>query len=145
MKFYIIDGYNVIFSSYLKIKPMEKAREELLAICKSRFGANFLLVFDGREGIISESREKRVVFTKSMSADDYIKKYVEKEKNRNAIVVISRDKALIDYCRYLGTKTQGPELIFKTEHHPRGEERGLSIEEERKITEELKKIWGLDD
>ena len=145
MKFYIIDGYNVIFSSYLKIKPMEKAREELLAICKSRFGANFLLVFDGREGIISESREKRVVFTKSMSADDYIKKYVEKEKNRNAIVVISRDKALIDYCRYLGAKTQGPEFIFKTEHLPRGEERGLSIEEERKITEELKKIWGLDD
>jgi len=145
MKFYIIDGYNVIFSSYLKEKSLEEAREELLAICKSRFGANFILVFDGREGIIAEHGERKMVFTKSMSADDYIKKFVEKEKNRNAIVVISRDKALIDYCRYLGTKSAGPELIFKREHLPRGEERGLSIEEERKITEELKKIWGIED
>lgn len=145
MKFYIIDGYNVIFSSYLKTKPLEKAREELKAICKSRFGSNFLIVYDGREGIISEYRDKQVVFTKNMSADDYIKNYIEKYKNRNAMVVISRDKALIDYVRYLGAKSHGPELIFKQEHIPRGEERGLSIEEQRKITEDLKKIWGIDD
>ncbi len=143
-KFYI-DGYNVIFSTFLREFELEKAREYLIQFSKVYTPDTVIVVFDGREGIPSGiSPTNYVRYTRGESADDYIKRMVEREKDRSRVFVVTKDKSIIGYVRYLGAHVMSPEeFMGGPKHRSRSSpfKEGLPESEKRKINEELLKIW----
>ncbi len=143
-KFYI-DGYNVIFSTFLRDFELEKARDYLIQFSKVYVPDTVVVVFDGREGIPSGiSSSSYVKYTRGESADDYIKRMVEKEKDRSRIFVVTNDKSIIGYVKYLGAHVMSPaEFMGGPKHKDRAspDKESLSEMEKKKINEELFEIW----
>ncbi len=143
-KFYV-DGYNVIFSTFLRDFELEKARDYLIQFSRVYVPDIVIIVFDGKEGVPSAiSPSNFVRFTRGESADDYIKRMVEKEKDRSRIFVVTNDKSIIGYVRYLGAHVISPDIFMGGPKH-RGkisnDKESLSEIEKKKINEELLKLW----
>ena len=96
---YIIDGYNVIKTSYIKKfekYSIENARTFLIQILsryrKRHPSIRFTVVFDGTGSFNRLNyREINVIFSHPISADEMIRKILEKRKERE-IVVVSDDR-----------------------------------------------------
>jgi predicted RNA-binding protein with PIN domain len=98
----IIDGYNVIGIFH---KDMEKARMDfvnLLIDYKKIRNHNITVVFDGyKNGALTEKisviGDVRVIFTRlGISADDFIKKTISKDKRQ--WIVVSDDRDIVSYA-----------------------------------------------
>jgi len=139
MKKYLVDGYNVIFSTHLKEMEIQEARDYLISFVNSHYSQRVIVIFDGRSGVIGG--KKGVVFTTSGSADDYIKKYVEKNAKKEAIVVVTRDKEIISYVKSFGAQVMQPDKFLKVEKPKHFVKGVLKPDEARKITKELEKLW----
>jgi predicted RNA-binding protein with PIN domain len=111
---YIIDGYNVINNPFFsqRHKKSKDAKEELVRFIRlarlagSRKNEVFV-IFDGycdTAVLRSDYSETKLVFTQEETADNYIKRFVEKSGGRKNIVVVSDDRELIFYIRSLGAK-----------------------------------------
>ena len=109
---YIIDGYNVIKQvTFLTGKKLKTGREGLLRLIETykpqgSSRNEVTVVFDGRAEISSLHPQTSVgvIFSKGESADEKIKKMVEKSSNPRRIVVVSDDKQITYYCRAHGAK-----------------------------------------
>lgn len=143
-KFYV-DGYNVIFSTFLRDLELEKARDYLIQFSKVYVPDEVVIVFDGKEGVPSVlSSTSYVRFTRGESADEYIKRAVEKEKDRSRIFVVTNDKSIVGYVRYLGARVMTPDEFMGGPKH-----RNKSISdkdtipeiEKKRINEELLELW----
>ena len=145
---YYVDGYNVIFSTFLRDFELEKAREYLIQFSKVYVPDIVIIVFDGKEGVPSAiSLSNFVRFTRGESADDYIKRMVEQEKDRSRIFVVTNDKSIIGYVRYLGAHVVTPDAFMGGPKHrrkPANDKESLPEIEKKKINEELLKLWGKD-
>jgi predicted RNA-binding protein with PIN domain len=145
MKRYLVDGYNVIFSTHLKKLSTKEARDYLISFVKTNYPGKAIVVFDGREGIITEKGED-VVFTTSGSADQFIKSYVENNSKRESIVVVTRDRGIIGYVKSLGASIMQPDEFLKVKkRHPSLIKGILKPDEAKRITKELEKLWVDDD
>ena len=87
-----------------------------------------------------------VIFSKNETADDWIKRKIEKSDKRNAFVLVSDDKLLCFYVRSLGARIVSVADFFdKADKKPKKQtvedKPGLKPSSARKITEELKKMW----
>ena len=109
---YIVDGYNVIKQvTFLTGKKLRTGREGLIKFIE-RYRPHgskrndVTLVFDGKAEISSPKvdSEVKVIFSRNESADDKIKRMVERAGNPRSIVVVSDDKQIIFYCRSLGAR-----------------------------------------
>lgn len=157
---YIIDGYNVIKQvSFLTGKKLRSGREGLVRFIErySPHGSkrnDVTIVFDGKADVCSPRFESHVnmIFSRGESADDKIKKMVERAKNPKRIVVVSDDKAIMFYCRSIGAKVSsvkefiGNSNIAKKEtqdykQKDYQEKHELDSNIASKITEDLKNIW----
>jgi predicted RNA-binding protein with PIN domain len=144
---YIVDGYNVIFSTPLKQAGIEQARE-ILTMLVLRIGKPVKVVFDGREGIVSEVKRPYVVYTKGISADEYIKRWVKAQKDTQGIVVVTKDREIQSYVRNLGAKVMKPEEFYEMlQRKPRERliKGILTKKEADEINNELLKLWELDE
>lgn len=155
MLHYLIDGYNVIRQiSFLSDKTLRGEREGLIRFIEQKKpqGKNEItIVFDGQKGVSSPSlpnNEVRIIFTKGISADEKIKKIVEKSDAKQ-MVVVSDDKEIKFCVRNLGAKVLSvKEFIEKgfPNRRPTGKKM-ISPQEKklppqtREITEELEKLW----
>ncbi len=143
-KFYV-DGYNVIFSTFLRDLELEKAREYLIQFSKVYVPDTVIIVFDGKEGIPSAlSATNYVRFTRGESADDYIKRAVEKEKDRSKIFVVTNDKSIIGYVRYLGARVMPPDEFMggpKHKRKPTNDKESIPEVIKKRINEELLELW----
>ncbi|MCK4859119.1 MAG: NYN domain-containing protein [Candidatus Omnitrophica bacterium] len=150
MLHYLIDGYNVIGQmSFLSGKTLRGEREGLIKFIEQKRpqGKNEItVIFDGQEKVFpfqQKERGVRVVFSRGISADDKIKKMVEK-RDAKQVVVVSDDKEIIFYVRSLGAK-----VLSVKEFVEKGlpKKREVFSEEKKmpqqtgEITAELEKIW----
>ncbi len=144
MKMHIIDGYNVIYSislfkQYLENSEsgLEKCREELIRLCKEKFGRYFLLVFDGKVGGRAPESSSTIFTTEGVKADEVIVELVTRyAREDNEVYVYSRDRSLMDRCKIRGAIPADPEAVFKAR-----KERIVGSKAERgsKSTNSLKK------
>ncbi len=146
-KHYVVDGYNVIFSTFLGELELQRAREILISFAGTYAPDVVTIVFDGRVGIAGPSMPN-VIFTKGEKADDYIKRFVENTKDRGRIIVVTNDKSIIGYVRYLGAKTISPKQFLDNPPRRKSMEKfkgSLSESEKQKINRELKALWGIEE
>lgn len=136
---------------------MRGEREGLIRFVEERKpqGKNRItIVFDGQKDIcpplkgIKEEKVK-VVFARGISADEKIKRMVEKEGAKQ-VVVVSDDKEIRVYVRALGARVLSvKEFIEKGGERRERKKEGSSSQVERKrlpegieeITSELKRLW----
>lgn len=150
MLHYLIDGYNVIRQmSFLSGKTLRGEREGLIRFIEQKKpqGKNEItIIFDGQKGVSSPplpNNEIKVIFTKNISADEKIKKMVEK-RDAKQMVVVSDDKDIKFYVRSLGAK-----VLSVKEFIEKGlpKKKRISPQEKklppqtREITEELERLW----
>ena len=116
---YIIDGYNMIrrIDSYRTKfnQSAENGRKALviqLANFRSRARSEVVVVFDGGSGGGLHSGIK-VIFSRSQTADDVIKKMVDKDKHHFAITVVSSDTAVMRYAKSCGCGVLSSEAFHK--------------------------------
>lgn len=150
MLIYIIDAFNLIYKvDELAESPAPHAR--LLQFLKSgRFTGSpnnrVVVVFDGHDNPdVSGEREYEIVFSGPRSADDVIKDRVTKSKNRSQIVVVSDDKGITSFVRAEGARVKSIEEFIKNSGRCikplADDEKEISYEARRKITEELERLW----
>ena len=140
---YLVDGYNVIFSTDLKNAGLNDAIEKLTSLVQGLSG-QVILVFDGREGI-DAPHKPWVYFTKGISADEFIVKKVREFQDPHSVKVVTRDRQIISRVKSLGAKVVDPQDFLKELKTLRRKNlyvKGVITKEDaRKITEELKKLW----
>jgi len=154
---YIIDGYNIInhplFARTHKASP--NIHQSLIKFIKTKrlTGSaknKVMIVFDGYPpgaGRSYEDREMSMIFSRKISADEFIKKLVEESAQRKSIVVVSNDNEIKSMIKYLGARHQAIEDFVgekeKSASHKAKEpiKAELSFSQMHKINEELKKIW----
>lgn len=159
MVWYIIDGYNLINKiEEIQAKELKKKREYLinLLINKMPHGKNKItIIFDGKYEIYSSNKQNlkeygiEVIFTNFETADDKIKKLVERSNNPKEIIVITDDREIQYYVRYYGCKiVTAVDFLNKLKPKPNNnqpsENKTLSIEEEDNINKEIKKMYKLE-
>lgn len=158
MHHFIIDGYNVLFSLRPYLKGFARTREGFLLYLKAahHFGSSrneVTVVFDGREGIVSDGLAShaplRVKFSKRESADEMIVRIVSREQHPERTVVVTDDRELSLRVRQLGAQSV-PVLTFFSSRIRKKPKPGDSkptpeSREGKLITEEMKKEWKIDE
>jgi predicted RNA-binding protein with PIN domain len=109
------------------------------------------VVFDGQSGIAYPKKPSaiKVLFSSDETADDLIKRIVERVENKKNIYVITDDKALGHSVRDFGAKTLSVKDFFGKKQKSNSipgtkslaEPKDISTAVEFKINDELKKIW----
>ncbi len=157
---YIIDGYNVIKQvSFLTGKKLRSGREGLVRFIERYrpHGSSrnkVTLVFDGQADVSSPQLKSQVIviFSKGESADDKIKRMVERSKNPKLIVVVTDDKEIMFCCRSIGaTVSSVREFINSSTIRKKANQEYVSEEKldldssiAQRITEDLKNLWVKD-
>ncbi len=161
MTWYIIDGYNLINKiENLQNKQLKDKREyfiNLLINRKSYKNNKLTVVFDGKHEVVYSTNKQllkeyniEIIFTEFETADEKIKKIVEKYKNPKEIVIITDDKEIQYYVRYYGCRILNSNEFFnrlnskvKNDTLEKPHTKLLSKEEENSINQEIKKIYKL--
>jgi len=114
--FFLIDGYNLLFSWLDTKESMEKKRARLVLWIQREFKQmklHGIIVFDGahrrdEESGLSYPNPMELAYTpKGQSADQYILDRVEALKNRKNAMVVSNDRGLKSQASAMGAKTMG--------------------------------------
>ena len=153
MTTYIVDGYNLLFSSsfreWIKKTDLYSARSHLINFVRSYLPSRVIIVFDGRKDYPQVEIEG-VVFTRSESADDYIKRFVRNHPNPREVIVVTNDRSIQGFASSMGARVMGVNEFLarrkrKQKKLPGNPRSGFKVspEEMKKITEELKEEWGL--
>jgi predicted RNA-binding protein with PIN domain len=109
--FFLLDGYNILFSLVDSSKPFSTQRQEIITYLQKQFDAHHLsgmLVFDGSHRNDEESGRGyqsplEVVFTpKGQNADSFILEKVSLTQNRKDVRVVTSDAGLTRQARSLG-------------------------------------------
>jgi len=143
-----VDGWNII-NKVLPLKTSLSPPQELISyIRRNRLTGSrnnkVTVVFDGKEWKDIYEREFEIIFTGEISADEVIKRKVEKYKYKKQIVVISDDRQIIEFIKREGATSQKiEEFVRKKKKNKKRNIFEKEIDEalQNQITEELKKIW----
>ena len=152
---YILDGYNIIKQLPNKDKRKVNSSRDSLSYFIKRHRPQgsrknkVTIVFDGREDVFSNEAKTpiEIIFSKGESADDKIKKMVERSKNPKQVVVVTDDREIRFFVRYLGAKLMTVDEFLSTakdkskETQKNEEKKHIPFDVESSITDELKKIW----
>ena len=160
---YLLDGYNIINQVPLWCEGMlEDRRRKLIAWLNvarphGSIRNTVTVVFDGKPQHYGghSSGEAKVVFTAGESADDCIKRMVERCPDKKKFMVISDDKGIKLYVRALGAgvlsvrefaadlfqRRAGPLKARTTKAGPPGENKYISLTQTQKINKEFEGIW----
>ncbi len=158
---YIIDGYNVIKQvRFLMDKKLRGGRDGLLKLIEryrlqGSIRNEVSVVFDGKADVISPQIQTslQVIFSKNETADEKIKRQVERSSNPRRIVVVSDDKQLTFYCRSLGAKIKSVKEFLNRALSAKGVRRDMTEDHKPElnsdiaieITEYLKSVWLKDE
>jgi len=107
---YIIDGLNVIKTSFIKkyeVVSFEKGREFLIYILerykRKHPRIEFTVVFDGYcQNFNLYSRRIKIIFSNEITADEKIRKILENKKNKKEVFVVSDDREIQQFTKILG-------------------------------------------
>lgn len=156
---FVIDGYNLIKQTTVLNKiNLEDSREALIRFLKiSRPQGNnpVTVVFDGIEGgfYCRDISGIEVIFSSHQSADDKIKRMVERSPNPKNMVVVTNDREIRSFARlYQAQVKKVEEFLAKFNPletararqaggRPYDDNKTLSPQKAGEITEEMKKLW----
>jgi len=157
---YLLDGYNI--SNQLPVKALdnlEDQRRNLVRLIENTRPQGSLrnkvtVIFDGVSGYENTQISPiiNVVFSRDESADNKIKRMVEKATQKSQMIVVTNDRDIQYSVRANGAKTmdvktfldQGKKKVVSRNKKPGPkEDRGKNIPKsvEFKITDEMKDIW----
>ncbi|MBU0633942.1 MAG: NYN domain-containing protein [Candidatus Omnitrophica bacterium] len=158
---YIIDGYNAVYKiDSLKDNSLRNKRDALIGLIERHEPQGSLrnevtVVFDGKPEVsgCEHKGQINVLFSKNESADEKIKKIVEKSSNPKRIVIVSDDRQVIYYCRSLGAKVKSVAEFFGFGHKKNKFSRdeappdkpALDPDTAKNITDQLKNLWLKED
>lgn len=142
---YIIDGLNVIKTSFIKkyeVVSFERGRDFLIDIVerykRKHPKVDFTIVFDGycREAHFYSGKRIKIIFSNEETADVKIRKLLEKKKNRREVFVVSDDREIREFSKILGAN---PLKVFEFLDiiYPKKE---IKIEKEKEIDYKLKSL-----
>ena len=150
---YVIDGYNLI--KHRLYQPSNKIKDDRLSLlefikseklCGSSRN-NITVVFDGYGGAVQlKDDDIRVIFSGELSADETIKRLIQKKGNLRNAVVISDDKDIKYFAKSLKIKAIGIEEFVRYKkkrvavenESPKSQ---LSYSAMHKINQELRELW----
>ncbi len=151
---YILDGYNIIKQlPEQNKKALHSSRNALIRFIEDKHPQGsrknkVTIVFDGKDDVLPYSIQTSVeiIFTRNESADDKIKRIVERAKNPKEIIVVTDDREIIFFVKHCGAKSvKVPEFLApkepKTHSKDTDDEKHIPAEVQHHINEELKKIW----
>lgn len=153
---FVIDGYNLIKqTSVLNKINLEDSREALIRFLKiSRPQGNnpVTVVFDGIEGgfYCRDISGIEVIFSSHQSADDKIKRMVERSPNPKNMVVVTNDREIRSFAQaHMAQIKKVEEFLAKLDTmrarhvgvRPYDDNKALSPQKAGEITEEMKKLW----
>ncbi|PIS01893.1 MAG: hypothetical protein COT85_08115 [Chlamydiae bacterium CG10_big_fil_rev_8_21_14_0_10_42_34] len=113
--YYLIDGYNLIFSLVESKDSLQTRRNKVIHALQKQFAKrkiSGMLVFDGahrrdEESGLSYPSPLIVAYApKGQSADDYIIENVESSSNPKLITVVTNDRGLARHVKSSGAKVQ---------------------------------------
>lgn len=156
---FILDGYNIIKRTpSLDLPNLKESRENLINIIlntrpQGSLKNKLTIIFDGKPDILHHKSTSgiEVVFSENESADDLIKRIINKSHNQRNICLVTDDKALISSVKYLGIKIFSVLSFLSKMQRPQvkkndlDEKKGLSYSQTEKINEELYKMWGKEN
>ena len=134
--YYIIDGYNLIhkipkFKNAIE-QSLEHSRNSLISFLRayqSSKNVNVTLVFDGDNvgytgaAELSTKRLKIIYSNSPEKADPLIKRLILKVKNKKALILVSADNDLINFCKTQGGQVISPEMFYsQASKHPKHEQ-----------------------
>lgn len=149
---YLLDGYNIINQVQFAGLQLKDRRKSLIRFIETLHPQGsrrnkVTVVFDGKKDVFSPPvrSEIKVIFTRNESADDWIKRFVEKTAQPKQCLVVSDDKEIRFFVRALGAKiisvNEFIDKVRKKNQPAETEEASLSLEKKREITKELERIW----
>lgn len=151
---FIIDGYNLIKQApHLNKASLEDSRKALISLLSlyqpqgSRRN-RVTVVYDGRQGSFSApgySSSVGIIFTQGESADDKIKRMVEKSENPRNVAVVTNDREIQCFARQRRAQVITVEDFLAKCDCPKSkgksEDKIVGPLEAAEINEEMKKIW----
>jgi predicted RNA-binding protein with PIN domain len=144
---YILDGYNIIYKvSAFQKSSGQKSRDTLINYIKTRKPQGspknkVTLVFDGAIDVIEypqNSYPVEVIFSREMSADEYILRLIKKSPNPKVIIVVSDDREIERKALLLDAKVMRVKDFFKLNKRD-SQDSGLTVQELQEIKDELMK------
>ncbi len=151
---YFIDAYNVIRSvDWLSAGRLQEQRERLIRLIEEKklCGRNrCTVVFDGKPGRDWNGWKGAtgVVFSEDRDADTEIKERVDQLSNPSQAVVVTNDREIQIWVRGAGAKVIGcTDFLRGGISAPGGPPPSElpSPADQRTITDDLKRIWGIKD
>lgn len=151
---YIIDGYNLIhrvdvFRAQLN-KNLEAARTNLTAKLSEHQILHHCLitvVFDSTEGpVINPAYKKNIsiIYSKPpQNADQAIKNIIDKNKNRQELVIVSSDQEVMFYAKASGCRFLSSEKFYSilSEKHAKSEKDDLEDKSNPQISKKEIAKW----
>ena len=112
---WLIDGYNLLHD-LSRARSKQKSSRESLFTAVANFASvrhcRVLFVLDGKgdgkEFAAFETAHFHIVYSQSVSADAYIEKYLYEHRTRCAIVVVTKDRAIVNAARGGGSRVLAP-------------------------------------
>ncbi|MDD3375007.1 MAG: NYN domain-containing protein [Candidatus Omnitrophica bacterium] len=148
---YLIDGYNAVYQIPNLLRgSLQESRESLVRLveqdCPQGSSRNLVtIVFDGQPGvgINAYAVAPKILFTENETADEAIKKIVERADLKKNIIVVTDDKEIQFYVRQFGAKVLAVKDFFlrKPGKKKKDFQRSITNTEECQINQELKKVW----
>lgn len=123
--YYMIDGYNLIFSLIESKDSLQALRQKIILALQKKFAAkkiSGMLVFDGahrrdEESGLSYSSPLTIAYApKGVTADQYIVEQIELAKNPKLITVVTNDRGLASHAKSAGAKVQGNNPFIRWLH-----------------------------
>lgn len=157
---YIIDGYNLIKSSFLseyESRGIECSIRMLTGILveyrRRHPSVSFTVVFDGNppSSVLLMERNIKVIFSGDISADEVIRKRIEKTPEKNiSKVIVSDDRGVKESGRLFGARTLSVsaflEIVYPVRRKTKvsgkdNETKKVGVKKLLKIEKELKKHY----
>ena len=151
MKHFIIDGNNLIGKieslKRLHKKDNQQSRVKLAFMLESYFSkkkAYVELFFDGFEKEKIKISGIKMFYSDASTADDLIRKRIEKSTNPKNLNVITSDRSLSEFAKVCGSRViSSEEYAQQITSHPEIDEEKLKIDE-LKNSDEFKKLFGIN-
>ena len=154
----LVDGYNVLMRDRALVQLSLLAARTALLARAGRFKtgqpvSRIVVVFDGRQGMeagpVGRGATARVsaVFA-APDADTCICAWIRRARSAQSLLVVSDDRAIRDTARAHGAARMTVAVFLDATqpaaiHQPAAASAGVSAQEARRITDELRRHWRL--
>jgi predicted RNA-binding protein with PIN domain len=148
--YYLIDGYNVIFSLIHSKDNLRTLRTKVIHTLQKQFAKREItgtLVFDGahrrdEESGFSYASPLTIVYApKGQSADDYIVELIETAKNPKQITVVTNDGGLSRRAKSYRAKVQSNEAFITWLGKKKKREKEIEPKDTQRNMDRLLKIF----